>query len=415
MIGLQRLRTAAKPFILSLGTVGVGKLLQIGLVVLMARRMEVAAFGALSVLINTSQILAYLHAAGLSNGATRMVAAFEAQGSWGLLKGFLNFSFKVLLATSVASILIGAVVIALGIMDPASAWFLVALTVISGIGVARSGLSLGLHDVLGALLPREIVAPLLSIAILLLFVGLGSNEVAWIFLFGYVAAEGIGAILLARKVPDQDASSPSMSEPAKWFRVLVPMQAVALMTIALQRMDLIFVGLMFDLHTAALYAAAQRVAQVLNVLARVNAFAVAPQIARAYHSGNSAKVWRTIWFNVGLGAAVGVPICLMIALAAELVMSLFGSDYIAAAGLLVVLSLGQLASAVLGPMTQALTMTAFEREQMAILAALSLLSVPGFWLSGTFFGVMGVALFSVALWVGYNVIALVVAVLRVKR
>lgn len=408
---LQRVR----PFLISSGMIAIGKVFQVALLVILARRLDLAGFGLLSIAINLSQIGAYVFAMGLPSGATRFVATFRAQNQMSELKGFLNFALKLSLLGGLLGGLTGLALALLNVYDLYFSLYLAALTVISAVGLSRAGFSLGFNDVMGSLAPREIVAPLLSLLALFLVTTNDFTTISWIYLLGFVGAEILGAVLLTRQIPAGIRRAKPTGAATAWWKVLAPLQVIALLNMAMQRMDLIFVGVFLDLRAAALYAAAQRVAQVLNILSRVSSFAVSPQIARAFHTGRSDELRKIVWTGVAFGTLVAVPVFLAFVFAAPWIMALFGEEFGDAATILICLAVGQTFAAILGPMAQTMTMTNAERPQLYLLLACTLAAAVGYWPIVLSFGALGVAIWSSTILCIYTLSTLIFAMSKFRH
>ncbi len=108
------------------------------------------------------------------------------------------------------------------------------------------------------------------------------------------------------------------------------------------------------------------------MLQAVNAY-FSPRCAALYHQGEMLRLRQLSRRMVHLLALSSLPVMLAILLWPGQIMSLFGPEFVAAAPMLVVLSLGQWVNLLTGPVGPLLTMSDFsvQARNIAILGTLS--------------------------------------------
>lgn len=112
----------------------------------------------------------------------------------------------------------------------------------------------------------------------------------------------------------------------------------------------------------ALLAIAMRIASLVPmVLVAVN-MVVSPKFAAHYHRGEMAKTEEVLTKSLKLLAVVCTAIFLVMILFGRDVLGIFGEQYMAAAGLLSILVLGQLVNGLTGSCGKLLTMSGFEKD-----------------------------------------------------
>jgi O-antigen/teichoic acid export membrane protein len=355
-----------------------GKVLQLGVMLLVSRIVTLEEFGSLNAVFNAALIASLVMALGLPNASLRFAGSALARKDWPELHGFMRFS-------TIISFLGAAFVAGVGVLI----WYLnlvgVLLTIAFASGAIRQGFGLSMGQLLVAIGPREIAAPLVTLAFLPFTLLLppdyrGSFAVS-AFVIGYVLAELIGFYAVSAKLPPQIASAEIKMQPRVWLSSLFSIWLTSICILAQQRLDLIFVAAFVDLKSAALYAAAQRLAQMLNVFARIVGFSVSPQITHAFHSGNVSDVKKYLALGVSFAFVFGAAALIATILLGSWALSLFGAEYRAAYNILVILVLVQGVFMISSTLSLTLSVTHRETPQAIFLSAITILSLPAFYLA----------------------------------
>lgn len=411
-------RLILRLFASSLAIFGLGKLAQIGLNIFLARTLGDGGFGQIAFAVNLCQILALLVTLGIPSAGMRLVASLAGKRDWAELRGYLRF---------VAMVLLGGTIIAIGVIATYAAWteagteantvawllaFILPPTLI---GLARGAILRGFHNMAGALLPREVIAPLLALAAL---VSVGQVDVlraGVLYSCAYIAAEVAGVFWLWQCMPSEIFGATARYRARQWLSISIPIQLQGLARVVLSRADIVFVGVLLGFEAAGVYAVAHRVAQALSVVGRASNNAVSPLIARAYHAEDPKVVLvhtrRAVWITSG----ISLPLFGVLVLTAPAIVSLFGAGYEQAAMLLVILSTGQLTNAIFNPINQALMMTEFERFQLGLVTTVTIIGIIGYAPVTFLGGVTGVAVWTALLLISVNLISYKVGYSRLKQ
>lgn len=396
---------------------GLGKILQISFFILAARRLSQADFGLFSLVISVSQISAVCLAIGIPNAGMRLVSTFEGRKHWPLLKGYIKFAF---LWCAALALIIAALVLSsrafltqnkhitfatlLALTLPAVLW-----------GISRAGIMRGFNSMVGALVPREIVVPVITMALILIS---GSDNVLTVGLF-YVgalcAAEAGGLLALRRRIPKVLSSTTPEFAIRDWLSVSLPIQASSIARIILQRSDLIFVGAFAGLKEVAIYAIAQRLAQAVQIVSRVSNNAISPILARSYHSEDPQKVLKVIRSAMIITATCCIAIAAVLILAAPYVINIFGDNYAGAVPILIILALGQLTNAIFSPILQALNMTDLERVQLSIVAITAVAALIFLPIAASQYGALGAAIVTALSLLFLNLASYVIGYPKLKQ
>ena len=170
---------------------------------------------------------------------------------------------------------------------------------------------------------------------------------------------------------------------------------------------LIAVSLILTPTEAAQFAVAQRVTAILVIVQLAVTAIFSPQIAQKWVQEDLYGIWRLYSRATVLATSCVLPISLVILLAPELILELFGSFYVSATFPLLVCLLAQVINVITGPASATLAMTGYGRvlSKIGVASAGSgILLVP---ILSIAFGAHGAAVGFATVIVGMNIAALV--------
>jgi O-antigen/teichoic acid export membrane protein len=136
-------------------------------------------------------------------------------------------------------------------------------------------------------------------------------------------------------------------------------------------------------------AAAQRVAVLIVFVLLVCDMFVAPQYAKLFAAGDIVRMRRVARISIGLMLLVTVPLVVVLITFSDMVMGLFGEEFVSAGPVLIIFVIGQTVNVATGSVGQLLTMTQYEADyrRITMLAAaitviLTLVLAPDFGING---------------------------------
>ena len=362
-IGETILAGASAAFVLRAGGAGLKYLME----VLFARWLGTEAYGAFAYAYNWAQLLSIIAGLGLVTATLRFVPAYEVEESWGKLRGLVGWSQRMTVGAGLllASFGVGMLWV-VSYEHRITLVFGLASTIPMALIAVQSSLMRGLKQMTAAFFGRYILWPVGSIAVV--FVLMRATETA----SGAIATGGgaialtviaLGQTGLIRWVfPDPVwAAEPDQSLARRWFLVSVPLLLMSGFQVVVNRADVLMVGTLLGATEAGIYNAGARTARLLSfLLSAFNAIA-APMISEYWTQRDReglevlfTKViqwvfWPSVVLAVGL-FAFGGPI-----------LRIFGPEFDVAWGVLVLVGVGQLASAITGPVGYLMGLTGHER------------------------------------------------------
>ncbi len=335
-------------------------------VVLLARWMGPSQYGLYSFAIAAMALLAYPATLGLHGAAVRFMAQYAATDDWQHVVGFIKASSWLAFGCGalVATLAIGGVLVFKSYFDPAYvAPTMVALAGIPivALTVVRSEAIRGLGWLALAWGPLQLGQPLfllMVIAVILVFsatqltatMAVGASIVAY-------AANLIAqwCVLHARLGARTRVESKIQLRP--WLSVAMSFLWISLANIIFVQAGVIVVGIFLKPHDVAIYSAAAATAGFVALPTYAAAALGAPKFA-ALHAHHRHIELQALYTNIiRLMFWPSLAIALAYVAFGAMVLRLFGPGFEHGYPVLVILSCGQLASAVVGPVANLLNMT----------------------------------------------------------
>lgn len=317
---------------------------------------------------------------GLDRTLLRKVAAHAAAAEWETVRGNYQAALQisVLLSCAFSLLMFAAAPLLAFLFDKpglASLMCWMALTVLPlNLVYLHAEAIKGLKQVNLSLLLNGIAVPALAMAFLF---ALGSSRgvigASSALLLASTLSALMSLLLWRRLTRKQWPAQSTLISRIQLMRESMPL----LMENLIARLDALSLVFLLGLWTTsvdvALFNAAVKGAMVLTLMLQaVNAY-FSPRCAALYHQGEMLRLRQLSRRMVHLLALSSLPVMLAILLWPGQIMSLFGPEFVAAAPMLVVLSLGQWVNLLTGPVGPLLTMSDFsvQARNIAILGTLS--------------------------------------------
>lgn len=303
--------------------------------------------------------------------------------------GAINYSTFFIILVGFSTILIGFVLVIiarLGFEDYlvqfdnylSPFWFVVysllfnTLLVISQIllGINRSRISIIFSSVVYQ-----------AILLILLFIFKPETSSESIYYFGYsvfssfILAVIVFTYIFYKKGAFTTGFNPSQVNYSRVYQSCAPLFVFSFMGQIAQWAPQIFLGIYSTPYDVSMLAIAQRVSLALSfILIAVN-YSVSTRIVDAYKDENILMLKGIVRHSGHIMILFGAPLLLICIFFADLVISIFGSEYHPASNALIILAIGQFANIITGPTGYLLIMTNNEsiHRNSQIIAALTCL------------------------------------------
>lgn len=214
---------------------------------------------------------------------------------------------------------------------------------------------------------------------------------------------------LVSKSLSKEATNTSYKEI---FDSCIPLWSVAVMTQVILWFGQFYAGMVSSPEDVAYLAIAQRIAMMSSILLVVVNVIVAPRFATYYSSGEINKIKSLATGSINLIFFLSAPVFIVLIVFPENILSFFGSDYVEARDILLVLLVGQAVNLMTGSVGIALTMTRHERELRLSVIFSGVVAIIAVIVLGELFGVMGCAVASVIAISAQNLSAMYFAKVR---
>jgi len=422
--GSLRLRLARDTLgvmVLQGGSMGLGFLIS----VLLARTLGVKEFGLYAFAWSFLALLSTPAAFGFPQLLVREIAANRAKGEWGAVHGIVRFSRRITLWASLGLVFWAGLGLWL-FSDSLSAESVMTLAVtLLGLPlwalVQLQGSALrGLDRILAGQVVQMLVRPV----VFLLFFGgawfVARELLSAPFALGLqVVAAGVallaGGLLLHHSLKDQVPESSAIKYDPAWLRSALWLLLLALLNLIPQHVGVLLLGMMRGTEEVGLYKVAFQAASLIPFgLMAVNTV-IAPTLSHLYASGEMQRLRQVVMAAAGVALALALPLILFYLLAGSWFLgATFGKDFVAGAGSLAILAIGQTVNAAAGPVGLLLIMSGHERLTTLSTAAGATVNLLLGLLLIRFWGVEGAAVATALGLITFNLLALYFVIDKLK-
>jgi len=380
-----------------------GKILGLAGNLLLVRLLGASDYGLWSLSRSVATVGQTVGGLGLSEGVSRFTALAAGNQDARRLRGALTAGCSLALFASVCSALVVAAtadLVAVRIFHDralAGPIRLLAVTIVFGaLMTVGQAASRGLQVMKHLVATRDLILPggvLLVVVVCRLFRG-GLT----LALVGYVVVTAAGmcvALLLSSRLIRQRAGPVApLAEPGRLLAFSVPLVAGGLGAFAANYMDRLIVGAKLGVQQAGYYtAAAQWATAVIMVLSAFSAV-FGPSIARLHAAGRTADLARLLKSVTACVLILALPICLLTALLARPLMSVFGPGFETAWLALLILSAANLVNVATGPVGLVVLMSGRSSLESGNILLAAVLTTSLAWLLVPLYGITGAALAS---------------------
>lgn len=348
---------------------------------------------------------------GLDSAMVRFVGASSARGDWESVAGLYRRALRITLGLAFAltvAVIAGARTVASVVFSEPELTEPLRVAALAIAPLASTSLYAALLRAVGkpaqAAAVRLVVVPLVATPGLLALAGLGVIGAVAAQVIASVTAVVSGAVLWRRAVPRLHAVR-GQFDTRTLLQTSIPLFWVSAMDMVSTWTDTTVLGLWADSADVGIYSIAARLALTLSfVLFAVNTV-VAPRFAALYDRGAYRELGALLRRSTALASFFTVPLAVVIVIRAEWILGQFGPAFPAGAGVLVVLTIGQVVNVLTGTVGTVLAMTGHERllqynlwGSTTLNLVLNLLLVPAY-------GAMGAAVATAGTMIVRNIVS----------
>lgn len=325
---------------------------------------------------------------GLPPALLRFVPVYREEGSWPLIRAILHFSLRRVLVISLGVSCLG--LIGLNVfgdpLSPERFWTLHAgLLAMPLLAVLRVQSALlrafgRIVSALGCDLPTREGFTFLLIAAFGLGLPVITSAPAAMLVWTFGSAVGLLISVLvwqrmARPEAWQERINPDNKLSRQWFKVALSILVIQSLNMLLRRTDLFVVDLFFDDRTSGIYAAANRIIEVMVFPTYVLNAYLAPTVAALHSQKATTELQQATTLTARMGLASALVLILPFLLAPALILDFFGPGFREAARALRILAVGEVLATAIPFATMMMTMTGHERPAVLLMGTASMLAL----------------------------------------
>lgn len=344
-----------------------GYALGFGAQVVTARMMNVDGFGVFWYAASWAALLAILVRFGYDLASVRFIPEYIRMGRTDLLRGFLRHRLRTVgLLAAVTSTGIVAFVLIMGdrLNDGMRVPFLLLALLVplmAWSGLLEQSLR-AVQMVRLAQVPLAVVRPvllMLGVVIVGSLVGVVTPAQAmWVYVLAFSVIVVMSSIIWRRARPsDLGAAAESVDRSRMWRSVAFSMVLVSGFGVVLRQADVILTGLLAGTTVAGQYVVASKTATLMVFILTAINFVAGPMISDFHARRDQASLQRVASLAVRGSAIASTVIGILLIAFGRSLLGIFGEAYVIAYVPLVVLVLGRLVNAVVGPVNLLLNMT----------------------------------------------------------
>lgn len=378
--------------------------------ILLARLLGPSSFGDYAYALNWALVLSTLTTLGLDKLSVRSVASYSSKEQWSFVKGLVHWST---IRAVLFSFFIMATALLLGRyrLDPSLTITLaIALLLIPLFTLTRiyQGVLRGLNYIVSGQLAETLVRPLFYIILLLISLLTAGQLNAPLAMGLHALAAALSLVMISVMLLYVLRPKTGLLKPATegkiWWSIAIPLLVSGLLEILNQRASILMLGSLLNTEAVGIYNVAKRLTEpTVFVLVAVNV-TLAPRIASYYANDQLQEMQSTVTRSVRLALLVAAPIALIIVLLGPWLLLMWGPAFRAGYSAAIILTLGQLLQAAVGPVILLLNMTDHEREVVIGLAVSTTLTIILNYILIPRFGINGAAIATVIGTLIWNII-----------
>lgn len=381
--------------------------------VLLARVLGVASYGYYVYAITWVHVLSRLSTGGMDAASARFAAEYNARGQLDLLHAFLGFSVRLTLGLS-ACVAVAMAVAVLTLGDrldqelTTTFWAGAALLPLIALMEVRSGALRGLKRVVLARTPDPLRPVLVSTGVILVVILarelLDAPAVMVLNILATLVAIAVVELVLTREVPARPRRTQVHPPKREWVSVGSQLLLVSGFVLLLGQTDTLMMGAMRGTTEAGIYAVASRLAVFTSFMfGAVNAI-IAPQIAELHATGRRRELQRVLTLGARVSFGFALPAAVVLWIAGEPILDLFGSSFGEGMPALVLLVAAQVVNCAAGAVGSLMTMTGLQLRAAWVFGSSALVNVALNALLIPRLGIMGAALATATTMVGWNLL-----------
>jgi O-antigen/teichoic acid export membrane protein len=391
----------------------------------LARQLGVGEFGAYAFAMAWMTVLVVPATLGLDTLVVREFGKLREREAWPSIRAILRRTLLVCIVVSfLLAVLSACTVIFLpeAMLDPSLAIAVVVASLflpILAVNRLRQAMLQGIGKFVASQAPDSLVQPLAMIAIVTIAVylfgwPLRSTDALIAYGLSALLAGVMGYYLLWRSLPVRVSTHRADGAIPGWSSGVAAFFVISGASVLNLHADTLMLGFLSGSESAGTYrVVSQLVFLVSFPLMAVNAV-IAPTLSACHGAGDRDRLQRTVTLASRAILAASLPVIVILVLAREPILTLFGPAYLEGASALVILLVGHAINVACGPVGQVLNMSGCERMVAKTLVGTALLNIILNAVLIPTFGIVGAASATAFTMSSWNIGLLVYCRIRLK-
>ena len=376
----QRLiRGAVGSFGLKIVSTGLAFLLNL----LLARYLGSDGLGTYALAITWIGLLGLLGKLGFPQLLVRDIAIYTSEAKWNLLRGLIHRAYQI---TTCLSLMLAIIVAALAwLLARDSQIFLTLLIALialplSSLKTLNQSVMSGLHRVVQGQLPQSLISLLLML--LLTLVGLGilrDSMTTTLVISFYVVVAAITFLVgnhqLNRALPQEFFIAKPQYKTWSWIQMSIPFMMLRALYMVNSHTDIVMLGAIKGSGSVGLYVVANKLASLIIFIFMATNSSLQPNIASLYATGKLAQLQRIISKSSKIVLFSSCLIAAFIFIFKDILLGLFGREFLNTDSVLLILIIGQLVNAFVGSAGLLLSMCGNEKLSLMIFSGSAVINI----------------------------------------
>lgn len=351
--------------------------------VILARLLGAERYGSFAYAISWASLLSVPATMGLDVLLVREVARYHARGDKKTLRGILQWSDSIALASSVFFAAFFCLVV-WSLRDRfqpevrEALWMAMTLLPFLVFMSLRQGSLQGFGKVFEAQIPCMLVFPVLFLGLVIctyLIFGISPSTAVVLRTFAAMIAFLTGVRLLARNLPKSEINTKPDFHSRHWLRSMFPLMFVGTAGVVNQQLSTVIVGSILGVESAGIFDVAGKGAVLISfVLLAVN-MPLAPAVADLYERGDRERLQKIISKSARVAFLGALPVAFGLIIFGRWILLLFGKDFVRGSAVIAILSGSQLVNVATGSVALLLNMTGNEWDTAKGIGIASLLNL----------------------------------------
>lgn len=355
---------------------GMGLLFLLYLV--LAKQLNPADFGRVSYVLSVSAMVVIFISSGLPISAQKFIPKYISEKNNLFLRGYIVWSFFWTILSSVIAIFSISIFLNFIENDHTKENFIyIAISIFPmAIWFWQRYISLGFDLILIALLPREILYPLVSIIFLLLFnISDALTSLITINLIYAICILG-GIFFMYVNISNEfKRKTQFLYEIKLWHTASLPMLLSSMMLLGLNNWDLLILGFYEDMNEIGIYAIALKLSLIISMVLRVLNTVLGQKISAHYYNNDFDALDDLFKKARGFSFTIALLSLIILIYFSKTILGYIGDEYKGATNILLILAIGQFVSSLFGPVTICLNMVDEQKASAKLLLKWSVVAL----------------------------------------